>query len=305
MRDDARPMLHIYCDGGGMHGFGHIRRSITLSHKLQEDGFLVSIIGLSPNARKFLPTPASQNLMPKVVVFDCPPGVGIDELKNVNTKYSMTVALDWFNSAALPIVNISVFPHHPVLSLSKSFIGLKYILIRPEIQHAKNQFLLQDNGYVLVSIGGSDLLNQGGTISNKLAALGYQVLLVRGPMNNDYATEPLAPGVRVINDPSNFSELMAQSKFVVSNGGGCLFEALYLGKAALAIPQTPFEQRIIEFIQGAGGILGCGEKDLKFFTESEIVNMGIKAEKIIDGHGAARISSIILAELNANYQYQN
>lgn len=293
----TRPILHIYCDGGGVYGFGHIRRSLTLAHRFEKDGFVVSVIGLSQEAKKFLPAVASQSQTPQVAIFDCPPGVGIDALKGINPMHSMTVALDWFNSEALPFINISIFPHHPVLSLRKSFVGLEYVLIRPEIQNAKIKKNFHDGEYVFVSIGGSDLLNQGGAISNQLAVLGYSVLLVRGPMHHSCTSDVLATEVRVEDNPSDFSELMARSKFVVSNGGGCLFEALYLGKAVLAMPQTPFEQRIIEFLQVDGGILGCGVKDLKRFSESEIASIGAKGEKLIDGYGAERISSIVVAEL--------
>ncbi len=297
MRDQSRPILHIYCDGGGAFGYGHIRRSLTLSHRLKQDGFLVSVMGLSDEAKKLLPDAAYQNESPQVVVMDCPPGRGLDVMKNANQKSSLTVGLDWFCRETLPLINITIFPHYPVLSLSKSYIGFEYILIRPEIQQAKNKYFTNDGGYVFVSIGGGDLLNQGSFVATELASFGYSVLLIKGPLH-DYCEDNINNlKVRIMKNPINFSELMAQSKFVVANGGGCLFEALYLGKAVLAIPQTPFEQKIVEYIRSLGGVLGDRKEDLKHFSEYEIDKVCAVGRTIIDGDGDKRISSIIQKEL--------
>ncbi len=304
MRDYCRPIVHIYCDGGGPHGYGHIRRSLTLSYRLKKDGFDVSVIGLSVEAKKLLPATNYQNDAPQVVVLDCPQDSGIGVMQRANKKSLLTVGLDWFDNKALPLVNISIFPHYPVQSLHKSFVGFEYILIRPEIQHAKNKNLTNKEGqYVFISIGGGDLLNQGGAIANKLTSFGYSVLLVEGPLHDHSQEETYNSNVVIMKDPVNFSELMAKSKFVVANGGGCLFEALYLGKAVFAVPQTIFEKRIIEYIRGLGGVLGCDKNDLRFYTELEINNVGVAGERIIDGNGDRRISSIIQNELSVSSNF--
>ncbi len=305
MREPCRPTLHIYCDGGGAQGYGHIRRSLTLSHRLKQDGFVVSVIGLSAEAKKLLPEAVYQNETPQVVVLDCPPGQGIDVLKSANQESSLTVGLDWFGREALPMINISIFPHYPVLSLKKNYIGFQYVLIRPEIRKAKNRYLTNDGGYVFVSLGGGDLLNQGGIVANTLASLGYSVLLINGPLHDDGEEKTDNIKVRIVKNPLNFSELMAQSKFVVANGGGCLFEALYLGKAVFAIPQTPFERKIKEYIRSLGGVLSGGIEDLRNFSQSEMDNVSAVGEKIIDGNGDRRISTIIQRELGMNANYIN
>ena len=304
MKEFRRPIIHIYCDGGGSNGYGHIRRSLTLSYRLKQDGFDVSIIGLSAESRKLLPETIFQNDVPQAVVLDCPEGAGIDVMKRANQKSLLTVGLDWFSNETLPLINISIFPHYPIQSLHKSFVGFEYILIRPEIQYAKNKNLTnQEGGYVFVSIGGADVLNQGGVIANKLTAFGYSAMLIHGPLHDDYEGETYNSNVQIMKDPINFSELMAKSKFVVSNGGGCLFEALHLGKAVFAIPQTPFEQKIVECIRSLGGVLGYGKDDLRFYSEFEINKVGVVGEKIIDGSGDRRISSIIQNELGMNSNF--
>ena len=305
MRDPCRPTLHIYCDGGRAQGYGHIRRSLTLSHRLKQDGFVVSVIGLSAEAKKMLPDAVYQNETPQVVVLDCPPGQGIDVMKRANQESSLTVGLDWFGREALPMINISIFPHYPVLSLKKTYIGFKYILIRPEIRKAKHRYLTSDGEYVFVSLGGGDLLNQGGSVANTLASLGYSVLLINGPLHDDSEEETDNLKVRIVKNPLNFSELMAQSKFVVANGGGCLFEALYLGKPVFALPQTPFERKVIEYILSLGGVLSGGIEDLRNFSDYEMVNVCAVGEKIIDGNGDRRISTIIQRELGMNANYIN
>jgi spore coat polysaccharide biosynthesis predicted glycosyltransferase SpsG len=284
----ARPLVHIFCDANETIGYGHVRRSLTLASRLEEDGFNVRLTGLSDGARRLLPPESQAAVDSQIVLFDS--HVGIDcRIRDAVARRATTITLDWFG-ATLPHINIAVYAHTPVRSTVKSYVGFEYVLIRSEILEVPRKAFSGRAERVVVVIGGSDVLGLGQEAAQHLYATGLDVTLIQGPLAHNIRA---STQYRTLLDPPNFAALLADCDWVVTNGGGCMFEALYLEKPTYVLPQNDAERRIAEFARQQGGVLGIGLQDLRKFSADELRTVCETATRLVDGGGARRISNII------------
>lgn len=286
MRD--RPLVEIFCDGSTEMGYGHIRRCISLASQLEKDDVEVRIVGLSAEAQRLLPVPSQNGRIACIQIFDSP--YNIEQLINAaHSRGQISVALDWFGEFK-PDINISVYPHREVLGRKKTYIGFDYILLSEEILLHRQIVSSTKANKVLVVLGGGDLLNQGHEISRLLFQKGLDVTLVQGPFATNSET---ANGYEVLSNPPDLPQLLATCDWAVTNGGGCLFEAMCIGKAAFVFPQTEAEAKIARYVQKQGGLLGIGYKSLRAFLDSELCAVAERGAKLVDGLGTSRVSSIV------------
>lgn len=283
-----RPLVEIFCEGNGNVGYGHIRRSLTLAAQLERDGVDVRVLGLSEEAVRLLPALKFAGRSASIQIFDSPCGID-DKIRAAQASSQITVALDWFGDA-IPDVNIVVYPHSEVRGIRKVHIGFEYILIRKEIALLRRASATQGAESVLVFLGGGDLLNQGHETARRLSRQGLEVTLVRGPLAMNRGD---GEGYRVLANPENLPQLLASSDWAVTNGGGCLFEAMCLGKAAFVLPQTEAEMKIARFAEERGAVLGIGLDGLRKFDFAELGSVAERGANLVDGRGASRISTIV------------
>ena len=284
------PLIEVYCAGNFEVGYGHIRRCKTLAAQLEKDGVDVCIFGLSDEARFFLPKPKTFPRMADLLLFDSPFNIESRVLA-AHSRGQTTVTLDWFGEVT-PDVNIAVYPHAEVRGAKKVHVGFEYILIREEILLQRRTLQSINSNKVLVVLGGGDLLNQGHEIAHRLWIEGLEVTLVQGPFVKNVDK---GEGYRVLFNPPDLPQLLACSDWVVTNGGGCLFEAMYLGKATFVLPQTEKEEKIAQFAANRGAILGVGFDNLQAFSYAELGEVAEHASNLVDGLGVSRVSSIIRA----------
>lgn len=278
--------VDIYCDGGPAVGYGHVRRAGTLAARLARDGVAARLAGLSAAASRLLPTPTGPEDEAGVVVFDAPGGLD-DAIARAQACGRRVVALDWFG-AAVPDVNIVIFPHHEVRAVRSSYVGLDYVLLRDEV--ASMQRGTREGRGVLVILGGGDVQGMGHDVAGCLSAQGLDVTLVQGPLARDIRP---AREYRVLVDPPDLPGLYAQCRWAVTNGGGCMLEAMCAGKAAVALPQTDAEVRLAGWVHQQGGLLGAGPQALRDFSRAEIAAVAARGKMLVDGRGAQRVSAIV------------
>ncbi len=288
-RTNARPLVEFLCDGNDQIGFGHIRRSLTLATQLIEDGMDVRISGLSPFSCSILPPPEHVGRKASIVVFDSLTGIE-PLIRKAKRSGQISVTLDWFGNFD-PDVNIVVYPHGEVRASKAIYIGFEYIIIRNEIISLRFKNTNKNSGNVIICIGGGDLLDQSHLAAKKLSAQNIDVTVIQGPFSRK--TKNIY-GYACLNNPPNFAQLLYDCNWSVTNGGGCLFEALCLGKASYVLPQTKLEKSIAEFALDRGAVLGIGIDNLRGFRQQEIRHTASKGSKLIDGSGVNRISSIII-----------
>lgn len=282
------PVAEIFCDGNEKVGWGHIRRSSALAARLEKEGIGVRVSGLSESASRMLPTPKYLGVPAKVVVFDSHVGID-DQIRTAHEGGQTTVALDWFGET-IPNINIAVYPHGEVRATRQAYVGFQYILVREEIATLHRTPPTGRAKRVLVVIGGGDLLGQGPEAARRLRDEGLDVTLVQGPLAKAIVADV---GYRVLVNPPELPQLLASCDWAVTNGGGCLFEALCVGKAAFVLPQTSEEWKIARFAEEHGAVLGVGIEGLRSFHPEEVRGVSEYGLELVDGRGVERVSSII------------
>jgi len=283
-----RPLVEIFCEGSEKVGYGHIRRSSTLAKRLEVDGIDVRLSGLSGAASRLLPTPKHTGRAAEVVIFDALVGIG-DQIRTAQDRGQITVTLDWFGQP-IPDVNIVVFPHDEVRATRAAYIGFEYILVREEIASLHSTQRTERAIRVLVVLGGSDFLGQGHDVSRHLEDRGFEVTLVQGPLAKATVA---GSGYRVLVNPSELPQLLTSCDWMVTNGGGCLFEALCVGRPAFVLPQSEAEMKIALYAQERGAVLGIGLSSLREYHPVELEPVAETGLKLVDGRGAERVSAII------------
>ena len=282
------PLIQIFCDGNKEIGFGHIRRSSALAAYLCNQNIPAVLTGLSKDSEALLPKNFFSDAMVKVVVFDSMSGID-DLILSFQKKRIKTVTLDWFGNIVSDI-NIVVFPHQEVKALSKSYVGLENIIIRDQILSLKRMPLSGSSRNVLISLGGGDLLGQSFNAAEVLSTQGFDVTIIKGPLAKIDQNKCNFP---VLLNPSNFPEILNSCDWAVTNGGGCFFEALYLGKPTFVLPQTDMELKIALYAKQFDAILGMGMETLDNINQTKFETVSQSGMKLIDGNGLSRIASII------------
>jgi spore coat polysaccharide biosynthesis predicted glycosyltransferase SpsG len=282
------PLIQIFCDGNKEIGFGHIRRSSALAAYLCNQNIPAVLIGLSEDSEELLPKRNFSDAMVKVAVFDSMSGID-DLILSFQKKGIKTVTLDWFGNIVSDI-NIVVFPHQEVKALSKSYVGFDNIIIRDQILSLTRMPLRGSSQKVVISLGGGDLLGQSFNAAESLIAQGFDVTLIKGPLAKLDVNKCSFP---VLLNPSNFPEILNSCDWAVTNGGGCFFEALYLGKPAFVLPQTDMELKIAMYATQFEAILGMGMEDLDNINQTKFATVSQNGMNLIDGNGLSRIASII------------
>ena len=278
--------IQIYCDGGSKSGYGHISRSKALQSFLINKGLNSTIFGISKEANLLIGSDCYDNKDATIVIFDSHKNLDQLILKEKNNNKTV-ITLDWFGNEN-PHHNIVVYPHLKPNSIIKSYIGFKYIIIRDEILIIKETVKIENKA--LVCIGGGDLLNQGHLAAEYLFEKGFDVTMINGPIplktfkSNSYKT---------LNSPENFPELLASSSIVVTNGGGCMFESIFLKNLTYVLPQTKFEINIAKFALSNESILGIGLNSIKNINKLDLNEKIYKERNLIDGEGKNRIFNII------------
>ena len=280
-------LVEICCDGNQQIGYGHIRRSSALAVQLEKEGLAVKLTGLSEEAKKLLPVAKEYKQQPSIVVFDSLEGID-QQIQKAQSEGKTTVTLDWFGDT-IPEVNIVVYPHNEVRAKNEKYIGFEYIMLRDEILKVERS-QSSNNQNVLVCLGGGNLLGQAYEAGIGLKNKGLTVTVVQGPLAKNILSEE---GIQTLINPPDFPSLLANCDWAVTNGAGCFFEAMYLGKSAFVLPQTEMEIRIAGYAKERGALLGMGMENLRVFSVDELQKVSEQGKKLVDGRGTERIASII------------
>ncbi len=281
----SAPHVELVCDGAPAVGYGHVRRTLTLANALRAAGVTVRLSALSAAAQALLPAQAPTRGQARVVVFDVPEG-GNEPIRNARLAGQEVVALDWFGIEE-PDVAIVVHPHRPVRARRNKFVGWQYLMIRAEI--ATQPRRLAGEG-VVVMLGGGDVLRQGHAAAQRLAEQGMIVTLVQGPLAEDRSA---SAQYEVLVDPPDLAQRLAACSWMVTNGGGCMFEAMCLGKAAVALPQTDAESVLARVAWEQGSLLAIGLEQMRPYMRGELQPVARRAAEVVDGRGAERVAAIV------------
>ena len=288
--------ITIFCDGGGKKGIGHIRRSMSLYQLFKKNNYKTNILPLSKYCKKFLPEKNTESVS-KLIIFDGPYNSS-NQKKLIKLKsYGNTIiTMDWFGDF-IPDYNIVIYPHKKVNAKLKKFISLGYIIINQKFVDFKKKINTDtakikkiNNTKVLIMIGGGDILGLGKINAEYLHKLGFQVTLIEGPLVRKKLN---SNKIKILKNPSNLHKIFHQNDWVVTNGGNCLFESIFLKKPTYVLPQSKEEIRIAKLFKKKKLILGFGKKVKNIPSPEEIKYFYKGKETIIDAKGSTRIFKIV------------
>jgi spore coat polysaccharide biosynthesis predicted glycosyltransferase SpsG len=143
---------------------------------------------------------------------------------------------------------------------------------------------------VVAVLGGGDAMSRGTSVAEQLSRLDIEVTLVEGPL---VANRYSGMDFKVTSNPRNFSELLAGCAWAVTNGGGCMLEALYLDTPIVVLPQTHKELVLATSLYERDALLAIGNDGLRSYSTLELRSKQGIGPALIDGQGAKRIADIV------------
>ena len=268
-------------------GYGHYVRSQSL-YKLLKKKKLQIFILTNIKLNKDLQSIFQKYPTPKFIIIDTPT---ISNKILINYKNaSKFIVFDWFKKF-VPDYNISIYEHSKIEYSKKKFVGFDYVNIRPEIINLPIKNKKKEKKFLIV-IGGGDIKNQGLKIAKIMDQKGFSVSLMKGPLckYNDLFLKK--SNLKYHENAKNFPKILNSYNNIITNGGTCLFESIYLNKNVYVLPQTIKEKNIAQYFYNKKLILGYGYMNISNFNFSKF-NILNKNNKLVDGKGLERVGNII------------
>src|SRR5579863_4186464 len=160
----------LVVDGGTTYGYGHLSRGSELRSAFKAAGFSVDYVNLSesPGENSLASPPCDLTLIDL-------PYDGDRWLADARSKDEAVIGLDYIGQGRPDIIIRMNSPPGNV-SADRVLCGLDYAIIRRDIRTAPRS----QGNYVLVSIGGADIREQGVVCAEKLRTFGLEPILVLG-----------------------------------------------------------------------------------------------------------------------------
>jgi spore coat polysaccharide biosynthesis predicted glycosyltransferase SpsG len=279
MRSGIR--VRIIADGGANYGYGHLSRSRELTYVFEQAGFGVDYVDLFSSSLAPAQYSAQRSANQDLTIIDLPYD-GDAWLAEARSSGQCIIGLDYFGHGC-PDIIIRMNPPLAPVPCHRLLYGLDYAIIRRDIRAAPRS----NGNHVLVVIGGADINDRGETVAKTVSDWGFETILVRGPLTK--RGEISAQRFAILDDPPDFAWLLGGCAWAVTNGGTTMVEAMSLGKAVYAIPQTPEETRFADALAQQGLLLGAGPEVGLPPTTEEIAATAWRAGTAVDGRGGDRI----------------
>ena len=283
--------VEILCEANKAVGYGHLNRSMNLYKYLNSIGIKTTIRGLDNKTTKLLPKVNTTNKLSKLLIVDVKNNTK-EILQKARKKNQLTVTFDYFGNYP-PDYNIIIFPHKKAYSRIKSFIGLEYTIIKKEFLKSKNRIKKKKLTNIVIVIGGGDKKNISYKLGSLLNKKKLNVTIIYGPL---IRKTPKDKNLKIYHNPSNYVDLLKKSDLIISNGGGCMLEAIILNKPVIAIPQSIEEKNLVNFLYKKKHIYNKGITEVKKLSKNTYI--APNKNKLIDGKGLERISKIITKIIN-------
>ena len=185
---------------------------------------------------------------------------------------------------------IVIFPHKKPQANKKTFIGFEFTIIDERITKLDKKIENLEKNNVLILPGGGDLKKIGVEMAENLLKNFFNPHLVLGPTNE---TKIKNNNYKVSRNISNISHAIKNANWMITNGGGALFEAMCSGRPAYAMPTTKEEQRIVNFLLEKQALIDVSLNQVKNIKNEKWIKIKKNSTKIVDGKGLERICNII------------
>lgn len=275
----------IWFDGGGVYGFGNIRRSMELASNLSAQALSVTAVPLSIEAANLAKVDLTDCGKASVVVLDVP-YCGDAWVALAQKLGARVLALD-YEGSHFPDLVISLQAVRSFPDLVPAKTGVEFAIIREEIREAaRSEYRDGREDEVLIVLGGGD---SGALTGDVLSLIPRSVpcCVIQGPLGGEIETKH--PLTRVLRTPPDLPVLMNQCAWAVTTGGTTMLEFLHLGKAIHVVPRTRAEQVFASKFLQLDALLGIGLGDLRQPPPEKITECGFRGRSLVDGRGCERI----------------
>ena len=197
-------------------------------------------------------------------------------------------------------------------------LGLRYVLLRREFLEGRDprRRTPQVARKILITMGGGDPGNVTAKVLDALRMMrrkDLEAVVVLGGQNPHRemleAAVRMCPFlIRLVHNTPNMAELMAEADIIISAGGGTCWEAAFMELPDLVLVLADNQQPIVEELARRGVCVNLGRQDQAAPADlaRELSNllpdqqrrkkMASIGKSLIDGRGAARVISAMLAE---------
>ena len=199
----------------------------------------------------------------------------------------------------------------------KHFLGSEFAPLRAEFRNLQKSPKNTQKKQVLLTTGNTDLL---GIMPRLLEAFlgdeslkNLEFLAISGAFN-EHENKLLAlsakhKNIKVLKNPENMAQIMAEADFVLSAGGSTLYELASLAKAVICFSIASNQNNIKSWAE-AGAMLYAGDAKADFDSvivkslnllksllndENLAKTLGQKAHFFVDGKGAIRLAKKLLS----------
>lgn len=331
-------------DGSEQIGMGHIMRCLALAEqlqkysakiyfytrnnkqvieKVQEKGFQAVIIGnnlLSQEVKE-----VNVNIKKNKINALITDSYDINEayLDEIKKNVLVLVTVDDLNQMAFPsdlVINGNIYAgdleYRSKYGNTRFLLGPRYVLMRKEFLDVPKRKIRRKVENILVTVGGSDVLNLTPQILKTLDIIDKKlgITVVIGP---NFSNVPeiratafqMEQEVILVEDANNIKDLMLACDMAVTAGGTTLYELAVTGTPAVVVLQAENQILaaekmnnkgiIIDLGLGNGDLSGTLKRNIEYLIENYNLreSMSYRGQQLLDGHGCSRCAQEIIKSL--------
>jgi len=329
--------LAIRVDGGPKIGYGHLIRTSTLAEELLAHNSTITVATTTPKSAEsvfldpvdILELPSRDNPKPFVQwLAAISPDAVFTDAYPVDTTYQQEVRehapLAVLQDDARHAVCADVFVNGNLYAADLEYdfvgeppercLGTDYVLLREEIRvrTATEPPWREQSERAIVMMGGSDIAELTPTVIRAFDGFDLRVDAIVGPGCSSEQEREIhstatacSADVRVVRNPSNLVDRMAQADFAVSTASTTTYELLALGTPIVSIPVVDNQQLISEALQkkDLATVLqpDSGPEVIKKAIETYVDNterrkdLRRRGRTLVDGNGSQRLCAEVLS----------
>ncbi len=337
------PLAVFRCDASPAIGAGHVTRCIALAEALAETGWRI-LFAIGPETAATLPALAAGGF--EILVLEGAAAAEPAKIQGRISGEAALLVVDHYGRDAtfekqcrgwvhrILVLDDNTGRNHECDILVDAaanapldyeghvprsalvLVGPRYALIRQLFVHRRAEALAHRHGglvqRVFVSFGATDPLNVTpivlDVLGRVLAGVEVNVALSSNAPHLDEVRARARQKVRLMLDPLDMAELMAQSDLAIGAAGVTTYERAVLGLPSIVVVLADNQRDICRLVTEAGAAVDAGTLDKNFAKRlaaciTDLVGgsearsrMSLAASDIIDGHGPRRILAVIAGE---------
>jgi len=333
-------------NGGQKIGMGHVERCFALAkvvkkknrriffickkdkyirYKVKENGFRLVELNGNISLKEDLKETISFLKDKKIdILVTNSYGINQSYLRNIKKRTSvLLVSIDDLAKFSFPsdiVINQNVYAeelnYNSLTGRTKFLLGPEYTLLRKEFTKLSPRKINRKVKNVLLTFGGTDLLNLTPRILGNLDRIEekFETTVIIGPFFSNIeeiekVSQKISKKINLVYNSSQISKWILKSDITISGGGTTLYELAATGTPAISFCLANNQKRNIKAMAERGVVIGIVQPDKingRLFCQKvkQLLGnyrlrkkMSTLGQELVDGNGAYRVNKIILKTL--------